>query len=323
MTQGLVSTIDHDKEGIGEFDWNIQSIVTSLGSIRNKSLSQRNRLAKPAILPSRKALNRIMDELSSAMFPHRLGSRTLNAHSVDYFVGQALDSASLLLTEQAAIELDYSTFSQVDQSEILQDAKRRVRSVLAFLPSVREKLDKDIHAAFENDLAAKSHDEVLACYPGILALIHYRIAHHIFDHDLPLIARMIAEIAHAKTGIDIHPGAKIGESFFIDHGTGVVIGETSVIGNRVRIHHGVTLGARPEIQSQKAALTEWGFNVPRHPILEDDVTVYADATILGRVTIGKGSVIGGNVCLTSDVPPRSKVTQAQSNLDSFIEGAGI
>ncbi len=323
MTEVTTENGPKTRIDLGEFDWNIQSLVVALRGIREKSLSQRNRLEKPAVLPSRNALKQVIEYLSSAMFPHRLSSRILNYHSVDCFVGQALDSASLALTEQAAIELDYSTFSQVERSEILLDAKRRVRSILACIPTIREQLDKDIQAAFENDLAARSHDEVLACYPGLLALIHYRIAHQVFEHDLPLIARMIAEIAHAKTGIDIHPGAQIGEAFFIDHGTGVVIGETSVIGNRVRIHHGVTLGARPEIQSQKAALTEWGFNVPRHPILEDDVTVYADATILGRVTIGKGSIIGGNVCLTQNVPPLSRVTQAQSNLDSFIEGAGI
>lgn len=308
---------------LANFDWNVQGIVSSLRTIRNKSLSQRNRFNKPAVLPSRKVLESAITVLSAAMFPHRLGTRTLNMHSVDYFVGQSLDSASAMLSEQAAVELDYSTFSQVDQDSIRHDARRRVKSILFYLPSIREQLDKDILAAYENDLAANSTDEVLACYPGILALIHYRIAHTIFNHDLPLIARMISEMAHSTTGIDIHPGAKIGESFFIDHGTGVVIGETSVIGNRVRIHHGVTLGARPEIQNRKATLTEWGFNIPRHPIIEDDVTIYADATILGRVKIGKGSIIGGNVCLTSNVPPMSKVTQAQSNLDSFIEGAGI
>jgi serine O-acetyltransferase len=175
------------------------------------------------------------------------------------------------------------------------------------LPRLRILLDTDVIAAYEGDPAAHSVDEVLLCYPGIVAVIHHRLAHHLHQSGLPLIARVIAEIAHSDTGIDIHPGAQIGSGFFIDHGTGVVIGETSVIGKRVRLYQAVTLGAKRFKVGENGALEK---GEARHPILEDEVVVYAGATILGRITIGKGSSIGGNVWLTHSVPPNSNITQA-------------
>jgi serine O-acetyltransferase len=164
-------------------------------------------------------------------------------------------------------------------------------------------------AAYRGDPAARSVDEVLLCYPGILAMINHRIAHRLYELELPLLARIIAEIAHSETGIDIHPGATIGPSFFIDHGTGVVIGETAVIGARVRLYQAVTLGAKSFPGDGSGGLQK---GLPRHPVVEDDVVIYAGATILGRVTIGRGSVIGGNIWLTRSVPPGSNVTQANS-----------
>jgi serine O-acetyltransferase len=175
------------------------------------------------------------------------------------------------------------------------------------LPVVRKLLDTDIQAAFEGDPAARSPDEVLVCYPGITAIIHHRLAHILYDLGAPLVARIISEIAHSATGIDLHPGAQIGESFFIDHGTGVVIGETAIIGKNVRVYQAVTLGAKRFEKDSTGLLVK---GAARHPIVEDNVVIYAGATILGRITIGQGSTIGGNVWLTHTVPPNSSITQA-------------
>lgn len=174
---------------------------------------------------------------------------------------------------------------------------------------MRTLLDTDAEAAFQGDPAARSVDEVLLCYPGIQALIHHRIAHRLHALDLPLLARIVAELAHSETGIDIHPGASIGRYCFIDHGTGVVIGETAVIGEHVRLYQAVTLGAKRFEASEDGSLVK---GQPRHPIVEDGVVIYAGATLLGRITIGRGSSIGGNVWLTRSVPPGSQITQARS-----------
>jgi serine O-acetyltransferase len=185
---------------------------------------------------------------------------------------------------------------------------------------VRRLIDSDIQAAYEGDPAARSADEVLVCYPGINAVLHHRFAHRLYQLGAPLVARMISEIAHSATGIDIHPGASIGESFFIDHGTGVVIGETSIIGARVRLYQAVTLGAKRFAKDEHGMLVKGN---ARHPIVEDDVVIYAGATILGRITIGHGSTIGGNVWLTYSVPPGSHISQAMFRSEVFADGAGI
>jgi len=179
------------------------------------------------------------------------------------------------------------------------------------LPEVQRMLTLDARAAYEGDPAATSPEEVVCCYPGFLAISYHRLAHELYRLGVPLVPRAISERAHSLTGIDIHPGARIGERFFIDHGTGIVIGETAVLGRGVSLYQGVTLGAK------KFELDEHGNpvkGVPRHPILEDDVIVYAGATILGRVTIGRGSVIGGNVWLTESVPPGSKITHSSEKI---------
>ena len=175
------------------------------------------------------------------------------------------------------------------------------------MPRIRLLLDTDIQAAYQGDPAARTPDETLVCYPGIHAMLHQRLAHILYQLGVPLTARMMTELAHSTTGIDIHPGAKIGESFFIDHGTGVVIGETTVIGNNVRIYQAVTLGAKRFEKNDDGSLAKGN---ARHPIVEDNVVIYAGATILGRITIGTGSVIGGNVWLTRSVPANSHITQA-------------
>jgi serine O-acetyltransferase len=203
--------------------------------------------------------------------------------------------------------------------EIEQRAEEIVRAFGAQLPGIRRKLDADVIAAYQGDPAARSVDEVLLCYPGVMAMIHHRLAHELHLLGVPLLARIVSEIAHADTGIDIHPGATIGRSFFIDHGTGVVIGETAIIGDRVRLYQMVTLGAKRFPPGENGELKK---GLPRHPVLEDDVVVYAGATILGRITIGRGSVIGGNVWLTRDVPPGSNVTQAGTLNASPDAGCG-
>jgi serine O-acetyltransferase len=188
------------------------------------------------------------------------------------------------------------------------------------LPRIRALLDSDIQAAFHGDPAAKSIDEIIFCYPGVAAVIRHRLAHQLYLSGVPVLARIISELAHAETAIDIHPGAEIGEGFFIDHGTGVVIGETAIIGRNVRLYQAVTLGAKRFEADESGALVK---GQPRHPIIEDDVVIYAGATVLGRITVGKGSSIGGNVWLTHSVSPQSNVTQAKARTESFSEGGGI
>jgi serine O-acetyltransferase len=288
-------------------DWGIDGLVKQLHEIRVRSLESRHRLNHPPKLPSRKTLASILENLSGALFPNRLGRPDLRDEAIDYFVGNTLDNALRDLHEQIHRELNFMA-QQKDVAQITEyDAKTIVRKFAAQLPKVRNLLDTDIQAAYQGDPAARTSDETLVCYPGIYAMIHQRLAHVLYQLGVPLTARIITELAHSTTGIDIHPGAEIGESFFIDHGTGVVIGETTVIGNRVRLYQAVTLGAKRFEQADDGSLVKGN---ARHPIVEDDVVIYAGATILGRITIGRGSVIGGNVWLTHSVPPKSCITQA-------------
>ena len=222
---------------------------------------------------------------------------------------QTLDTALRTLQQQIRREL---VFVAEQNHAVIHNMDSRANHITrAFaeqLPSVRKLLDTDITAAYQGDPAAHSPDEALVCYPGIVAMTHHRLAHNLYLLGVPLIARMITELAHSATGIDIHPGAKIGDSFFIDHGTGVVIGETAVIGRHVRLYQAVTLGAKRFDMEEDGTLVKGN---DRHPIVEDYVVIYAGATILGRITIGRGSTIGGNVWLTHSVPPNSHITQAQ------------
>jgi serine O-acetyltransferase len=255
--------------------------------------------------PSRHAIGRIVDTLSAALFPIRLGPAELTPLSEDEFVRTSLHSALPLLAAQLGMELAYEQSVTGAAGDIGAQVQAIIAGLAERLPDIRRVLDTDLEAAYAGDPAARSVDEVLLCYPCVIAIIHHRIAHELYRLGAPLVARIIAEIAHSRTGIDIHPGASIGESFFIDHGTGVVIGQTAIIGNRVRIYQAVTLGARSFATDPHGNL----INAPRHPIIEDDVTIYSGATILGRVTIGAGSVIGGNVWLTHSIPPGSRVRQ--------------
>lgn len=292
-------------------NWQLQTIVGQLRDARDDWRAKTGRVSGDhggRELPSRAAMAEILEALCGALFPMRLGPVDLREESEDFYVGHTLDVALNALLAQARLELRYAarqrghTCNQVDGV-----AQRLIQDFAAALPALRVLLDTDVLAAYHGDPAARSVDEVLLCYPGILAVIHHRLAHHLYRAGLVLLARISAEIAHSATGIDIHPGAQIGPSFFIDHGTGVVIGETAIIGERVRIYQAVTLGAKRFPADESGQLQK---GQPRHPIVEDDVVIYAGATILGRITIGKGSTIGGNVWLTRSVAAGSNLTQA-------------
>jgi serine O-acetyltransferase len=300
------SSLAYEKIG----GWGVKEIVAELHAARDRWRAQQQRTREFAVreFPSREALQEVAASLCGVLFPMRLGPADLHQEGEDHYVGYTLDKALNALFRQVELELGYNRRLQCEEKEGVEaHAAEIVKAFARELPNLRDLLDSDVEAAYNGDPAARSVDEVLLCYPGILAVIHYRLAHTLYVLGVPLIARIISEIAHSTTGIDIHPGAQIGAGFFIDHGTGVVIGETTIIGCNVRLYQAVTLGAKRFTQDESGALEK---GAPRHPILEDDVVVYAGATILGRITIGRGSSIGGNVWLTRSVPPGSHVSQA-------------
>jgi serine O-acetyltransferase len=294
-----------DPGGTPQARWELARIVAELRTSREETHSIR-RDGEPRRAPSRDALEGILNNLTEALFPRHYGRFELDGENIDYFVGNTLSSALDSLFEQihrGALFIGDELLPGFRREEAIE----LTRSFASQLPSVRGLLINDLRAAFVGDPAARNFPEILIGYPGMAAIIHHRLAHILHHLGARLVARLVAEIAHAKTGIDIHPGANIGSGFFIDHGTGVVIGETAVIGDNVRIYQAVTLGARHFPTDDEGNLIKGD---ARHPIVEDDVIIYAGATILGRITIGRSSTIGGNVWLTKDVPPNSVVTQA-------------
>lgn len=299
----------------------VENIVAELRALRMASLQSRNRgHDKPPKLPSRKILMGVAEGLSTALFPNRLGSSEFADEGIDYYVGHTLNMTLRELMVQIQHELHYNSGLEILSNEDREQSVAITQAFAKRLPEVRSLLESDIIAAYEGDPAARNVDEVLVCYPGIMAITHYRLAHVLHGLGAPLIARMFSEIAHSVTGIEIHPGAQIGGRFFIDHGTGVVIGETAIIGQNVRLYQAVTLGAKRFPVDENGALVKGNL---RHPIVEEDVVIYAGATILGRITIGRGSTIGGNVWLTRSVPPGSNISQAQMRQEVFEGGAGI
>lgn len=291
-------------------DWQLDSIVGQLREARSEWRSAQGRTHEPGDreLPSRTAMNQVIDSLAGALFPMRLGPADLRKANEDFYVGHTLDQALNILLQQAVLELRHThRHAPLESEALLEQARGIVGRFATELPTLRRILDTDVMAAYHGDPAAKSVDEVLLCYPGVMAIVHHRIAHLLYKEGLTLLARIVSELAHSDTGIDIHPGAQIGSSFFIDHGTGVVIGETAIIGERVRIYQAVTLGAKRFESDDQGKLLK---GQARHPIVEDDVVIYAGATILGRITIGAGSTIGGNVWITRSLPPGSNVSQA-------------
>ncbi len=299
---------------MSERAFELDTIVAGLRAVRQhwRTAQRRPHEVLGRELPSRDALAAVMDGLRGALFPMRLGPPDLRPDTEDYYVGHTLDTVLTTLRGQALLELKHEARQRGDTPPAGLEgvAQALVAEFAQTLPTLRERLDSDVLAAYRGDPAAHSVDEVLLCYPGLRAMINHRIAHQLYRQGLPLVARVIAELAHGETGIDIHPGAQIDAGLFIDHGTGVVIGETAVIGRRVRIYQHVTLGAKSFPVGDDGSLTK---GLPRHPEVEDDVVIYAGATVLGRVRIGAGSVIGGNVWLTHSVPPGSHVTQADAD----------
>ena len=298
----------------------VDSSVAELRTLRMESLERRNRHDRPPRLPSRRILIGVTEGLCAALFPNRLGSSELADEGIDHYVGHTLNMTLRELMVQIQHELHYNSGLETLSNEDREQSAVITQAFAQRLPEVRKLLESDIRAAYEGDPAARNVDEVLVCYPGIMAIMHYRLAHVLHALGVSLIARMISEIAHSVTGIEIHPGAQIGGSFFIDHGTGVVIGETAIIGQNVRLYQAVTLGAKRFPVDENGTLVKGNL---RHPIVEDDVVIYAGATILGRITIGRGSTIGGNVWLTRSVPPGSNISQAQMRHEVFEGGAGI
>lgn len=299
--------------------FDIAGIVQSLHQARQVWRTSQGRTTESGgrEFPSRDALAGIIDSLKGVLFPMRLGPADLRQESEDFHVAHALDGALHALLKQVRREQRYKAALDDVDGGADEAALEAVRAFGAALPTIRTLLDSDVLAAYQGDPAARSVDEVLLCYPGVLAMIHYRLAHQLYLLGLPLLARIVAELAHAATGVDIHPGASIGAGFFIDHGTGVVIGETAIIGERVRVYQAVTLGAKRFPVDVNGMLQK---DLPRHPIVEDDVVIYAGATILGRITLGKGAVIGGNVWVTHDVPAGGRVAQAESRSGASANG---
>lgn len=274
-----------------------------------------------AILPSRDAVIEIVEELRSVFFPGYFGTSDVRAEAIHFYVGATLERALHSLEEQVRRAFAFFARHDYHQCDHCAEESRRVAAeFLAGVVEIQRLVRSDVEAAYEGDPALKTRDEAIFAYPGIFAVTNQRIAHRLHVLGVPLIPRIITEYAHTLTGIDIHPGARIGERLFIDHGTGTVVGETAVLGARVRLYQGVTLGAK------SFPLDEHGNpikGVDRHPIVEDDVVIYSGATILGRITIGKGSSIGGNVWLTQSVPPNSRITQAELREIRFSLGGGI
>lgn len=296
-------------------------IVADLSNLRRASQQRRYRNGRPPELPSRDATIEIIDGLVASLYPRHFGPPELTIASTDGFVLYTLDKSLRALQEQIRRELQLAANGSDDGHTDFRPRAHEITSAFAAaLPEVRALLDTDIRAAYEGDPAAKSLDEIVFSYPGLAAILRYRLAHRLYGLGAPTLARLVSEVAHSATGIDIHPGAEIGEGFFIDHGTGVVIGETAVIGKNVRLYQAVTLGAKRFELDENGALVKGG---ARHPVIEDDVVIYAGATVLGRITIGRGSVIGGNVWLTHSVPPGSNITQAKPRSESFDDGGGI
>ena len=256
-------------------------------------------------LPSGKVLEEIIDLSRAIIFPGYYGKSKINKHTIRYHIGMAVERLSKLLEEQILAGLCFCcpNAGKGENTPCKLKAKEMAMQLIADLPEIRKTLATDVEAAFNGDPAAESFGEIISCYPVIKALTNYRIAHRLHTIGVPLIPRIISEMAHSETGIDIHPAATIGHHFTIDHGTGVVIGATCIIGNYVKLYQGVTLGAKSFPLDDNGNPRK---GIARHPILEDNVIVYSNATILGRITIGQGSVVGANIWVTESMEPYSK-----------------
>jgi serine O-acetyltransferase len=282
---------------------NIKEIVDGL---RDEKFNFLHHASKTSIsMPSIEKLELIVEKLKSVLFPGYFGNPEINKHTMDYYLGVAIDEIHTLLSEQIKCGLCFDCgYDKIKCSNCEVKASEIATKFLQQLPQIKSILSTDVIAAYNGDPAALNYGETIFCYPSINAMTHFRIAHELSNQGVPLISRIITEMAHSKTGIDIHPAANIGEYFFIDHGTGVVIGETTIIGNNVRLYQGVTLGAKSfPLDENKKPIK----GISRHPIIEDNVIIYSNSTILGRISIGSNSIIGGNMWVTETVAPNSKI----------------
>ena len=261
-------------------------------------------------LPNRGAIIGVIKDLRRVMFPGYFGSENITDTAPEYFIGNTLTEVYVTLKKQIETALIYQNTDQISEEEISERAMEICKKFFGRLAEIQQMLLKDVQAGFDGDPAAKSKEEIIFYSPGLFAIFVYRIAHELYLMDVPFIPRIMTEYAHSRTGIDINSGATIGEYFFIDHGTGVVIGETTCIGNHVKLYQGVTLGALSTRSGQQLA------GVKRHPTIQDNVTIYSGSTILGGETvIGEECVIAGGAFITSSVPPRTKVTVKKPELN--------
>ncbi|MGM0620332.1 MAG: serine O-acetyltransferase EpsC [Bacteroidota bacterium] len=304
-----------------KFENRISKTVESLSDPKTYNVvCHEHRLGEP--LPSIAKLQKVVDMVREILFPGYFGNTSLRPNTTRHYMGVYVDELHELLSEEILAGMCFEC--QDDNAEKIDKHNARAKETAACfieeLPEIRRKLVADVNATYINDPAARNVGEVIFCYPGIRAITNYRVAHKLLELEVPLIPRFISEMAHSETGIDIHPRAKIGENFTIDHGTGVVIGSTSIIGNNVKIYQGVTLGAKSFPLDDEGKPIK---GIPRHPVVEDNVVIYSGATILGRITIGEGSVIGGNVWVTRNIPPKSRIVQSRPKATTFADGSGI
>jgi len=258
-------------------------------------------------MPSTDVLQEIVQLARAILFPGYFGDSAVNEFTMMNHIGVNIDRLQILLSQQIKAGICFSCQTEKErEADSEAVGKKKATEFILQLPAIREKLHTDVIAAYNGDPAAKSFGEVIFCYPSIRAISNYRIAHALLELDVPLIPRIITEMAHSETGIDIHPGATIGEYFTIDHGTGVVIGETAILGTNVKMYQGVTLGARSFPLDEEGNPIK---GIPRHPCIGNDVIIYSNTTILGRITVGDGAVIGGNMWVDVDVPAGAKLAQ--------------
>ena len=273
--------------------------------------------SKETPLPSVEDVKQIVSLIKGITFPDYFDKRQPDEQLRAYQIGVSMEKLYHLLRQQ--IERGLQFCEECSEDDVKACGEKLALEFIDSLPEIKRLLYTDIQAMFDNDPAAATYGEVIFCYPVVNTMTHYRIAHRLHKMKVPVIPRIITEQAHSKTGIDIHPGAQIGEYFSIDHGTGVVIGETCIIGNHVTLYQGVTLGAKSFKYDEQGNM----LNVPRHPIIEDNVTIYSNASVLGRITIGHDSTIGGNIWLTHSVPPYSRILQSKAVDAGYQDGLGI
>jgi len=301
--------------------YGIAEVVEQLCAPAESELTHYGLHYRNMLLPSRHRVIECTEELKSVLFPGFFGYREFEEDTLRFHIGSTLDQVLYILRHEIDIALrfvdGYSYEHEYARPEQLDDV---LQAFVHTLPEIRRKLLLDARMCYEWDPASFIPEAPIFCYPNVHAMINYRLAHELYQLGVPFISRIITEHAHSQTGIDIHPGAQIGESFFVDHGTGVVIGQTAIVGDRVRLYQGVTLGAKSFPIDERTGWPQKG--IPRHPIIEDDVVIFAEATVLGRVTIGHHSVIGANVFLARSVPPYSKVYQAPVRITNGDAAAG-